>query len=277
MFQAAFASSVARPKERIFFTKMDHVLKLLPKEFQGKSHFKDPFLYKIFDRLVVPFLINPLVHIFRLVTLIREVPGTDQVEVQKGIFRKIVWIEGYFQGQNFFDPEKVRQWTVNEQFQRRASKALRDLVPPGRVSVALHWRLGDYKNFTVFGEKNPSLPVGYFQEAIQRIQKSIKNPFFIFFSDEPEQVATQLNLNSADYAVSYQPPEIDVLTMSLCDHLILSNSTLAWWGGYWGKGAGKLIFAPRNWLGWKNGVTYPPAIEPGFATLIEPHNIRGHR
>ena len=269
LFQAAFVSSIARPKERVYFTKMGQVLKMLPFEFRGRSHLQG-FLYKVFDRLVVPFLITPIVHTLRLVSFIREIPGTDQVERRKGLFHRIVWVEGYFQGERFFNHTKIAQWKIDPQLKEKALVTFRAMIPEKKTAIALHWRLGDYKDISVFDKKDPSLPRSYFEDAIQEIRKHIKNPFFLCFSDEPKNVASRLNLDPSEYAISQHAPEVDVLLMALCDHLILSNSTLAWWGGYWGQGPGKMIFAPKYWLGWKNGRTYPPAIEPSFATLIEP-------
>lgn len=270
LFQAAFVATWARPGERVFFTKMDHAMVLIPDSFNGKSYLSG-WWYKFFDRILVTYLIRPLVHKLRLFTMLREVPGTDQVEVRRGLVSCVRWVEGYFQGEVFFDPQKIARWKLNTKLTTLAQKLLSEIVPPGQVPVAVHWRQGDYHDYEVFGEKNPTLPKKYFKSAIQRIREIEKRPFFVIFSDEPQKVAELLNFEPSECAVSYQPPEIDVLMMSYCQHMILSNSTLAWWAGFWGQGPDKKIFAPRYWLGWKKKTVYPPGIEPSFAELLDPN------
>ena len=270
LFQAAFVTTISKPNEKIFFTRMDHVLKILPQEFSGKSHFNG-LAYKIFDRLIVPLIIQPIVHGLHLFTLVREIPDSDKIEYRKGLFNNIKWVEGYFQGEVFFDKSKVKNWKIESTLIAKAKESLLKLVPQHKKTVAIHWRQGDYKDFVVFGEKDPSLPVEYFNNAIEEIKKTVKDPFFVLFSDEPETVAEKLKLETSEYAVSHQSAEVDLLMISLCDHLILSNSTMSWWAGFWAQGPGKIIIAPKYWMGWKSKKYFPEAIEPSFVTLLDPN------
>jgi hypothetical protein len=41
--------------------------------------------------------------------------------------------------------------------------------------------------------------------------------------------------------------ETDMLLLSQCDNLVLSNSTFSFWSYYFGKNK-KMVIAPRHWL-----------------------------
>ncbi len=269
MFQAAFASTLAGRYEKVLFTKMEDCLRILPRAFKGGNVLRNKFLYKLFDRILYPYLLRPLIFKLRLVTLVQEVNDKKMVNITPGIFKEIKWVEGYFQGQTFFDPQKVSEWEVNPTIVEQAKRWLSQRVPRGRVPVAVHWRMGDYENFIVYDKLDASLPETYFVKAIEKVLRQEPKAYFVIFSDEPHKAAQRLKLANNVYTISDQSPEIDLITMSLCEALILSNSTLSWWSGWFAHKSAKLIIAPKWWMGWKSKRTFPVAIEPDFAELID--------
>lgn len=92
----------------------------------------------------------------------------------------------------------------------------------------------------------------YFYEAIDYIVNNIntnKKIIINIFSDDIIEFQKYFNytkyecvfyINNQDY--------IDLWCMSLCNHNILSNSTLSWWGAYINKSPNKLVVYPKDIL-----------------------------
>ena len=67
--------------------------------------------------------------------------------------------------------------------------------------------------------------------------------------------------------ISFQSAEKDLALMSLCSGGVLSNSTFAWWGAFFGQN--KLGYvAPRYWSGWASEIWNPSRIQSFFMTHI---------
>ena len=90
----------------------------------------------------------------------------------------------------------------------------------------------------------------YFEKAITIIKTKVKNPVFIFFSDDIEWVKT--NIKTYGIICYYESGKDEVFEklrlMSMCKHFIISNSTFSWWAQYLCKNPYKIVISPRKWL-----------------------------
>ena len=88
-------------------------------------------------------------------------------------------------------------------------------------------------------EFDDKLPVVVFSDSINWVKEQ---PFFQgdrFMFSEPEDKHTDGAL----------VPYLDMCLMSLCDHAIIANSSMSWWGAWLIQNPNKKVVAPNMWFG----------------------------
>ena len=119
------------------------------------------------------------------------------------------------------------------------------IAAPG--GVALHCRRGDYVN-------NPNVDLlgpAYFRQAMDKMRARIPGCRFHVFSDDTDWCRDQFKESDVvieSHAGAELNPLIDWYLMSRADHHILSNSSYAWWGGWFGRKAGQIVLVPPVWF-----------------------------
>ena len=119
-------------------------------------------------------------------------------------------------------------------------------------SVILHVRRSDhmYDNGYLFENQ-------YYSKAVSHIKKTVKDPVFYIFSDEPqwcEENKEELGLNTEDkiIIVNWNKQEEsfrDMQLMTYGKHNILAISSFSWWGYYLSNRKDKIVCAPSGyWL-----------------------------
>tara|TARA_B110000285_G_scaffold231489_1_gene300342 strand:+ start:2018 stop:2962 length:945 start_codon:yes stop_codon:yes gene_type:complete len=97
----------------------------------------------------------------------------------------------------------------------------------------------------------------YCNDAIEYIIKHNKHDYKTIiinvFSDDIASVKQNFKLKNNNQLVSFVYFEdnfdyIDLWCMSLCNHNILSNSTLSWWGAYLNQSTNKIVTYPNDIL-----------------------------
>jgi hypothetical protein len=109
-------------------------------------------------------------------------------------------------------------------------------------SVSIHIRRGDKSNI---GSNYYTTEVGYIYRAIDIIKSHIENPVFFIFSDEPEWVNENLEIQEPFNIITSFAPDQDLQLMSLCNHNIIAESSFSWWGGWLNPNKNKIIIAPN--------------------------------
>ncbi|HSU29355.1 MAG TPA: alpha-1,2-fucosyltransferase [Chitinophagaceae bacterium] len=116
-------------------------------------------------------------------------------------------------------------------------------------AVSVHIRRGDYiGKDSVFTDLTQQ---DYYPAAFQHISKTVVNPVFYIFSDDPAWTSKQY-----DWLAKYEHRFVegnrgndsyrDMQLMSLCKHNIIANSTFSWWGGWLNQYPGKTVICPRH-------------------------------
>lgn len=116
-------------------------------------------------------------------------------------------------------------------------------------SVAISIRRGDFvdiksvKNLYFVCDEN------YYMKAIERIKQRVKNPTFIFFSNDIEWVKQNIHIDGCPCYYESGRDEVweTLRLMSSCKHFIISNSTLHWWAQYLCTNPDKVVIAPNRW------------------------------
>lgn len=116
-------------------------------------------------------------------------------------------------------------------------------------AVSVHIRRGDYLSATFKDGFGTCCPLDYYRRAIDHIKITVKNPLFIFFSDDMDWVRENLKVDNAIYVDhnlgldSWQ----DMYLMTQCKHNIIANSTFSWWGAWLNENQNKIVIAPKRW------------------------------
>lgn len=125
----------------------------------------------------------------------------------------------------------------------------------GPRAVAVHCRRGDYVN-------NPNVDLlgpSYFLHAMDEMRGRVPGCRFHLFSDDPEWCRGRFG--ASDVSVESNPgaesnPLVDWFLMSRASHHILSNSSYAWWGAWFGYKPGQIVLVPPIWF---SGIEAPVA------------------
>lgn len=160
-----------------------------------------------------------------------------------------VFVNGFFENRAFFD--HIRPILLKE-FQPRhaaldANSSLYDAIAQCE-SVCVTVRRGDYlssalrNGFYVCDES-------YFHRAIETMKKKIRNPLFVFFSDDIAWVRSHLSVPEGSLFERGDDPVWEKMRlMSACKHFIISNSSFSWWAQYLGQYEHKVVVSPTRWF-----------------------------
>ena len=158
---------------------------------------------------------------------------TDQIEVFHTI-RKPVLINSYCSSPAYFPncqdelAMQISEIRQPSQWYIQTAKELERDAP-----IALHVRLGDYKNLSsMYGSPDPQ----YYANAVNLITEKIgKRPIWLF-SDEPELASKILEKHVTvsriiDPKASGRAIE-HLNLLGKCQGIVCANSSFSWWGGF---------------------------------------------
>ncbi|MDR2966368.1 MAG: alpha-1,2-fucosyltransferase [Methanobacteriaceae archaeon] len=117
-------------------------------------------------------------------------------------------------------------------------------------AVALCVRRNDYLN-PFWKAQLGICTLNYYKKSTDMIAKSIENPIFYVFSDDPEWVKKNIKLDYPTIYVThngFDKDYEDLRLISSCKHFIISNSTFHWWGAWLSSNKDKIVIAPEPWL-----------------------------
>ena len=180
-----------------------------------------------------------------------KILNTPDANAQKN---KKLFLCGYFQSPCFFDTyaneiiSMLEIDTLQKQQQIRFPKSQ-------KVTCAMHFRLGDYKNLQHI---HPIMPLEYFENSLEYLMASTNQPLHVLWtcqnSDIKEVEEDYILKLARKYPtlVFEKLPNSDsdceeLLLMSLCDHFIIPNSTFSWWAAYLCKNEKKIVCYPETW------------------------------
>lgn len=179
---------------------------------------------------------------------------------------------GYFQSDKYFadvrDEVYEKMQLLEQQRHIQAMFAESVWFSCGVVTVAMHFRIGDYAQIQ---EAHPILSLEYYKRALKHIITHASLP------SSPAEPAAKFNVlifnQACDNAVIVDhmrelksDPAFartcrfhkvqdmfddwkQMLLMSVCDHNIIANSTFSWWGAYLNQTPGKIVCYPSTWFG----------------------------
>lgn len=170
-----------------------------------------------------------------------------------------VYINGYFQSEKYFKDSRdilLDEFTLTKELGVEAKK-IKNIIEKSEA-VCLNVRRGDYLRpdyIKIYG----TCSTEYYNKAIEYIKNKIKNPIICVFSDDPEWVKKEFNIENVVFAGNDLLKDYEQMyLMSLCKHNIVANSSFAWWGAWLNQNPNKIIIAPQKWF----NIDSPPDIVP---------------
>lgn len=174
------------------------------------------------------------------------------------IIKGNVIFRGYFQSEKYFKDQYSNVCKLLR---------LEDLISELNISdhailnnsLAIHFRLGDYKQLQDY---HPILTLDYYSEGIKEILKHDPEIKTIIYFCETESVIevqekfisflqstypelTFLYFNDLYLLEDWQ----ELLCMSMCKHFIIANSSFSWWSAYLSNSITKKVIMPKKWFG----------------------------
>ena len=161
-----------------------------------------------------------------------KIEGTDNLN-----------ISGFFQSWKYF--EDIKDLLINKYFKPSveiSNELLKYDISKNSLGISV--RRGDY---LMLQHNHCVLTSDYYQDVINKHFKDNIDQIYIF-SDDIEWCKSVFGdqVNYVENSIGVQ-----LFLMSKMKHLILSNSTFAWWGGYLNQNNGTIV-APTPWFGPNN-------------------------
>lgn len=152
-------------------------------------------------------------------------------------------LRGYFQSSKYFDDYKdfiINLFEFPKNIIDEVSNFIMEKKLLGDNLTCLHIRRGDYLKFSHYHEV---CNLVYYQKACEEFDDTK----FIIVTDDKDWVKN--NFTTEDFIISDLSSEIsDLYLMTICDNLILSNSSFSWWGAYLNKKNLKRAIVPFKWF-----------------------------
>jgi hypothetical protein len=170
-------------------------------------------------------------------------------KVSAGLTKGDVYLQGYWQREEYARGIRKQLIKLQIELPPQLSELLK-LIGQDNMAVALHVRRGDYftpKNIKIFGICDSA----YYERAIHLLKERLMQmPTFYVFSDDLEWVKKNIQLpQNTVFVPNYEVPQYYyIYLMSVCRHIIISNSTFSWWGAYLNKNRDGMVISPRQWV-----------------------------
>lgn len=164
-----------------------------------------------------------------------------------------VFLSGYWQDPKYF---KKYQFQIRQAFRfknppRGKNKEMLERIRLAQLPVSVHFRIGEDVRNIDFNVKKQEGFLSYYSKAAREMTRKIGNPTFFVFSDQPDWVRKNLDLDFrtevVDINVSGMSYE-DLRLMSNCRHHIIAKSTFSWWGAWLNPRKDKIVIAPNQMI-----------------------------
>ena len=155
---------------------------------------------------------------------------------------------GFWQDPNIF--RDIRNELLKEFSPKSTIKFPNELVSEAQKlnSLGLHVRRGDYVSNPNANAHHGTCDALFYKNAAEIIRSKTEITTCLVFSDDPDWVTQNLDLEFDYTAVKSDAsiPAHDLWLMSLCHHHIIANSTFSWWAAWLSTRAGMTI-CPKQW------------------------------
>ncbi len=270
VFQYAFVKNFLKKNEKLLVINFKEFLNL----FETKDNIvniDNKYLQYIFRFIGIPFL--KFLSYIRLISFCRaekeNVNGVlaenGEYEYRRGLLHITYIFPGYFQSEKYFKRNSMESVRIKREYLDKAKEFL-SKIPHNTQKIFIHVRRRDYKMHKCFGKVDITLPIYYYKSQIEWFNRNLKNPWFVFLSDDLDYVRENFKWVK-NKTISTEDMNVDFSIMASSDGAIMSNGTYAWWGAYFMKDKTNIV-APKYWFGFKSKMEFPLGITPSFARIV---------
>lgn len=255
MFQYAAAKSLALHKKTILkldVTPASH--KSMPQELKARPF--DLHYFDLPDPIAASLEIASFLTTKQLGKIIEKTKANHKRKIYREPFFHYdenffkangdVFLKGLWQSEKYFKPfeKEIRNIFTFKEVSHLASQNLKN-----ETSVSVHIRRGDYLT-KISQEILGTLPISYYQQAIEVIKSKISNSTFYFFSDDIDWAKSNFQIPNAIFVSNSLTKNHfeDLYLMTQCQHNIIANSSFSWWGAWLNDNPNKIVIAPERWF-----------------------------
>ena len=161
-------------------------------------------------------------------------------------------LDGYWQSEKYFEDIKnvlQKEFTLKNPLEGKNLDVAEEIRRAN--SVSLHVRRADYVTDQRTTEFHGFCGLDYYNACVDVVGRSVSDPHFFVFSDDPDWVRGNIKLRFPTTFVVHNEPQKgheDLRLMSMCQHHIIANSSFSWWGSWLSPRPEKIVIAPRKWF-----------------------------
>ncbi len=174
--------------------------------------------------------------------------------------------DGYFQHYKYVEPikEKLRQSLRSFPIAHKYR-----VLKEKHALITLHIRRDDYiEDEKIGGGLYGYCSLAYYTQALGEMQKKVKNPYVLIFSDDIAWAKKNLQIDIShiyeDNNHSHDNTNSSFILMQFCDHFIIANSSFSWIAAFLGSTKESKAIAPYFFNFHRNAQTKqfsPPKLE----------------
>ncbi|MBB47718.1 MAG: hypothetical protein CMJ33_04075 [Phycisphaerae bacterium] len=163
-------------------------------------------------------------------------------------FTGSLYAVGYWQDERYFRSisDQIRNHFT---FSRECTSETNDLLSLSNGAVGVQVRRGDYTN-AMTSRVHPPQGVDFFTQSVKHITERHDVRRVIVSTDDTAWAREHLDLPGFDvvFRSNEAPVWEDMMVLSRCDHVVISNSSFGWWSAWLGS-EDRTVVCPSRWFG----------------------------
>ena len=168
--------------------------------------------------------------------------------------KDVINLVGFFQSYKYYEKtefdfkSRINLFILKEEYQTKINIEYKKIKnKSSNKLISIHVRRGDYLKYIDY---HVLLPLTYYINCINKIEKKDTNFYYIICSDDIEWCKRVFFKISDRCFFSENSDVIDLYLMSLCNENVISNSSFSLISNYLNKE--KKCYAPKIWFGKKH-------------------------
>lgn len=163
-----------------------------------------------------------------------------------------IFLKGYFQSDRYFSAVSDvlrKDFTLTKKAESLTSQMEKAIQ--GVDGICIHVRRGDYVKNAKVNSETGTCSIDYYRRGLELVAKNLSSPHCFVFSDEPEWVKDNLELDFPTTVVDIHNTDQaheDLRLMTACKNFVIANSSFSWWGAWLGQHPDKTVVAPAIWF-----------------------------